>query len=72
MSIHRQHGLPSEIKENASAAVRAMQDVENIELLSLETTMTLFRAKIILIIMYKIQLLRDHVSVADLEGNKIK
>jgi hypothetical protein len=49
-----------------------MQDVENIELLSLETTMTLFRAKIILIIMYKIQLLRDHVSVADLEGNKIK
>jgi hypothetical protein len=54
------------VKERASAALRAMHDTENLRLLSLETAMKLFSAKITLILTYGLEQIWDHLTVNDL------
>jgi hypothetical protein len=54
------------VKETASAALWAMHDIENLRLLSLETAMKLFSAKITLILTYGVEQIRDHLTVNDL------
>lgn len=55
------------IKEKATAAIRAMKDIPKPEKLSLTTAMKLFRAKIIPVLTYGIELIWDQLKVSDLE-----
>jgi hypothetical protein len=54
------------VKERASAALRSMHEVENPRLLSLETAMKLFSAKITPILTYGLKQIWDHLTVNDL------
>jgi hypothetical protein len=49
-----------------SVALRAMHNIENLRLLSLETTIKLFSAKIIPILTYGLEQIWDHLTVNDL------
>jgi hypothetical protein len=54
------------IKDRATAAIRAMQDIKNLNLLSLNTAMKLFGAKIMLILTYGLELILEHLSFKNL------
>jgi hypothetical protein len=54
------------MKERASAALRAMHNIENLKLLSLETAMKLFSVKITPILTYGLEQIWDHLMVNDL------
>jgi hypothetical protein len=54
------------VKERASAALRAMHDIENLRLLSLDTAMKLFSVKITPILTYGLEQIWDHLTVNDL------
>jgi hypothetical protein len=58
---HMQH-----IRDRAIAAIRAMQDIKNLNLLSLNTAMKLFRAKIMPILTYGLELIWEHLSLKNL------
>jgi hypothetical protein len=51
------------VKEKASAVHRAMHDIENLSLLSLETTMKQFAEKITPILTYGQEQIWDHLTV---------
>jgi hypothetical protein len=54
------------MKERVSAAIRAMHDIENLKLLSLETAMKLFAVKITPILTYGLEQVWDHLMVNNL------
>jgi hypothetical protein len=53
-------------KQHVKAALRAMHDIENLRLLSLETAMKLFSAKVAPILIYGLEQIWDHLTVNDL------
>lgn len=55
------------IMERATEAIRAMHDVKNIKSLSLETAMALFKTKILPILTYGIEIIGEHLTMANLE-----
>jgi hypothetical protein len=54
------------VKERAYVALRAMHDIENLRLLSLETAMKLFTTKMTQILTYGLEQIWDHFTVNDL------
>lgn len=55
------------VTERAAQAIMAMQEIKNIRLLSLETAMKLFNAKIMPIVSYGIEVIWEHLTERNLE-----
>lgn len=54
------------VKERAAAALRAVNEIKSLTLLSVDTAVQLFNAKIVPIITYGIELLWEHLKISDL------